>query len=332
MRKGIVIEVNDPYLTMLTPDGEFMRAKKLDRVYSIGEELDFFPVAVSGSSKRKYSFWNLFTLKTVGLALAVLIIFAGSLIPMYQSNQAYAYMTIGTGASIEMGLNKNMEVVELKGFNKEANQMISQLQDWKKKDASEITTMILAEMKDEGYIAQAEPIIISTVKTKQMKGKAEAKLQKSIKKIKKTIADNRVEIKTYTTTEAELEKARNSGVSVGTYHESKNASPENKKGKEKMQPTKVEKIDHKKNTSTESNANAAVPSDSKEVLIDEKKQNDVGNRAANGPAKGLENKGDKSLSEGQVKKQSVNENKVKNVDTLKTNNQNKTKNQNSGNK
>lgn len=332
MRKGIVMEVNDHYLTLLTPDGEFMRARKLDGVYSIGEEIDFFPVAESTIRKRSYAFKNLFTLKTAWMAFAVLLIFAGSIIPVYQSNQAYAYMTIGTEAKIEMGLNKNMEVVELAGFNKETKQMISQLEDWKKKDVSELTTIILAELEDEGFIAQAEPIIISTVKTKKMKEKAEVKLQENIKKIKKTIADNRVEIKTYTTTEAELEKARKSGVSVETYHESKNASTVNNKSKEKMQPTKVEKIDNNKNTSGGTSAKAADPSGNKDILIDEKKQNEVGSKAASVPGKGLESKGNQGQTIGQEKKQPANENNVKNADKIKTNNYNKTKKQNSGNK
>jgi hypothetical protein len=231
MRKGIVMEVNDPYLTLLTPDGEFMRARKMDRLYSIGEEIDFFPVS---HYKEGKTFKNLFKLRTVMMSMAVLLICLASIIPVYQSNKAYAYMSIDADTSIEMGLNKNMQVVELKGFNKEADEIISQLEDWEKKDAAELTSLILGVLKDEGHIVKEQQVVISTVKTYQLKDEAAIKLQKNIDKIKQKVDKNLVKVNMYTTTKAELEKALDSGVPVGKYHRSKNASAQNKQIKEKI--------------------------------------------------------------------------------------------------
>lgn len=228
MRKGIVMEVDDPYLTLLTSDGEFLRARKMDRLYSIGEEIDFYPVTDYQKRKEKIVFKNFLTLKTVWMSMAVLIISLGSIIPVYQNNKAYAYMSIDANTSIEMGLNKNMQVVELNGFNKEAEQIISQLDDWEKKDASELTAIIIEELKDEGYISQSETVVISTVKTHQLKDKAAIKLQENIAEIKQTVHKHLVEIKMYTTTEAELEKAQALGVPVGVYYKNKNNSVQNK--------------------------------------------------------------------------------------------------------
>jgi hypothetical protein len=258
MRRGIIMEVNDPYLTLLTPDGEFLRARKIDRPYFIGEEIDFFPVTDYIGSKKTNSFKNIFTLKTVWMSIAVVVICIGSIIPVYQMNKAYAYMSIDASTSIEMGLNKNMQVVELKGFNNEAKQIISQLDDWKKKDASELTTIILAELKEEGYIAQAKPVIISTVKTNQLKDKVATKLQENIEIIKQNVDKNHVEVNTYTTTEEELEKARNSGMPVGIYHKTKNESAQ-KNLKEKGKSTKFEKIKQKNSTPSGTSAESTLP-------------------------------------------------------------------------
>jgi hypothetical protein len=251
MKKGIVMEVDDSYLTLLTPDGEFLRARKMDRLYSIGEEIDFFPVTGYLERNKTNLFKNFFTLRKVLMSMAVLIVSLGSLFPVYQSNKTYAYMSIDADTSIEMGLNKNMEVVELKGFTKEAETIISQLEDWKKKDASELTAILVAELKDEGVIAQTEPVVISTVKTKQLKEKAAAKLQENVDKIKQSIDKHPVEVKMYTTTEAEVEKARNSGVPVGIYHSSKNNSAQNKQTKEKIKQTKY--------NPTKSSGNSTLP-------------------------------------------------------------------------
>jgi hypothetical protein len=251
MKKGIVMEVDDSYLTLLTPDGEFLRARKMDKLYSIGEEIDFFPVTDYLERNKINLFKNFFALRKVLMTMAVLIISLGSLFPVYQSNKTYAYMSIDAGTSIEMGLNKNMEVVELKGFTKEAETIISQLEDWKKKDASEITAILVAELKDEGVIAQTEPVVISTVKTNQLKEKAAAKLQENVDKIKQSIEKHPIEVKMYTTTEAEVEKARNSGVPVGIYHSSKNNSAHKKQKKEKVKQIK--------NNQTESSGNSTLP-------------------------------------------------------------------------
>lgn len=259
MRRGVVMEVNDPYLTLLTSNGEFLRARKMDRIYSIGEEIDFFPVTDYLHSQKTKSFKNFLTLKTVWMTMAVLIISLGSIIPVYQSNKAYAYMSIDAGTSIEMGLNKDMQVVELEGFNNEAEKIISQLDDWKKMDASELTSIIVTELKEDGHITQTEPVVISTVKTDELKENGTAKLQENIEQIKQTVDKNLVEVHMYTSTDAEVEKAQNSGVPVGVYHRNKNNSAPKKQKNEKDKQTKVEIEKTTDNTPSESPSTTALP-------------------------------------------------------------------------
>lgn len=255
MRRGVVMEVNDPYLTLLTSDGEFLRARKMDRVYSIGEEIDFFPVTGYLQSKQTKSLKNFFTLKTVWMTMAVLIICAGSIIPVYQNNKAYAYMSIDASTSIEMGLNKDMQVVELKGFNKEAEKIISQLDDWEKMDVSELTSIILTELKEDGYITQAEPVLISTVKTDELKENGTEKLEDNIQEIKEIVDKNGIEVNMYTSTEEEVEKAQDSGVPVGVYHKNKNKNKNNSAVKKQPQ----EKVKQTDITPAESSSTTVLP-------------------------------------------------------------------------
>ncbi|MDQ1004009.1 hypothetical protein QFZ28_004409 [Neobacillus niacini] len=247
MRRGVVMEVNDPYVTLLTSEGEFMRARKMDRVYSIGEEIDFFPVTDYLSRKRK----NFLSLKTVWMTMAVLVITLGSIIPVYQSNKAYAYMSIDGSTSIEMGLNKDMQVVELKGYNKGAESIISQLDNWRKMDAAKLTSILLTELKEDGLITQAEPVVISTVKTDELKESGTAKLQENIDKIKQTVDKDLVEVNMYTSTEAEVEKAQDKGVPVGVYHRNKTNSAQKKNTQEKIKQTD--------NIPSESSSNTVLP-------------------------------------------------------------------------
>jgi 3-keto-L-gulonate-6-phosphate decarboxylase len=277
MRRGVIIEVNDPYLTLLTSDGEFLRARKMDSIYSIGEEIDFFPVTDYLQSKKTRSFKNFFTLKTVWMTMAVLVICLGSIIPVYQSNKAYAYMSIDAGTSMEMGLNKDMQVVELKGFNHEAKKIISELDDWKKMDASELTSIILTELKEEGHITQAEPVVISTVKTDELKEAGTAKLQENIQQIKQKVDKKLVVLTMYTSTEDEVEKAQESGVPVGVYHRNKNNSAQKKQTKEKDKQTKKEIAKPTDITPTESPSTTALPPGQQNKL-DQDNKDENGNR------------------------------------------------------
>ncbi|HEY2419957.1 MAG TPA: anti-sigma factor domain-containing protein [Neobacillus sp.] len=218
MKKGIVMEIDGIFLTLLTPEGEFLRARRENEQHIIGEEIDFFPV------KSHKTFWptnSLFKVKPVWAlsVAAALLIFLSSFIPMYQDNKAYAYMSIDVNPSIELGVNKKMQVVELTGFNKEGKQVISSISDWKKKDVTKLTQTILFEMKKQGFLKNKSAIIISTVYTNQQEQKADEKLQKNIEEIKETANDEKLELTVYSGTEKEMEIAHKKGMTTGKYHE-----------------------------------------------------------------------------------------------------------------
>lgn len=260
------MEVNDPYVTLLTSNGEFLRARKMEREYSIGEEIDFFPLMEYLEGKRTKSFKNFFTFKTVWMTMTVIIISLGSIIPVYQDNKAYAYMSIDADTDIEMGLNKDMQVVELKAYNNEAEKFISQLEGWRKMDVSELTSIILIELKDDGQITEANPVVISTVKTDGLKAIGSTKLQKNIEEIQQTVDKNYVEVDMYTSTEEEVEKAQRSGVPVGVYHRNKNKSAQKTKVKSKQ--TKVDKVKPAVITPPDSSSPVLPPGQQKKQELD----------------------------------------------------------------
>jgi hypothetical protein len=243
MKKGIVMDINDAFLTLLTPEGEFLRAKKQDQPYSIGEEIRFFPILNDKTSKSNYTLKNIYKVKTVWALMAALVILLGSFFPIYQNNKAYAYMSIDVNPSIELGVNKYMQVVELNGFNKEGKIIISQLGIWKKKGVSELTKAILKEMKEAGYLMAKKQVIISTVWTKEPEEKIEKKLQENIEAIKTSVASQQVELTVLTATQKEREKAQQLGISTGKYQENKIKATNNQKNKDKKK-TKEKKQDN----------------------------------------------------------------------------------------
>jgi hypothetical protein len=324
MKTGVVMDMDESLLTVLTPDGEFLHAKKQDRPYTIGEEISFFPLETVARKR----FISNFGLKHVLTLSAALLITFGSLFPMYQSNQAYAYMSIDVNPSIELALNKKMQVVELTAFNKEGKEIISHLEDWKKQDVTKITETIIAEMGKEGYLNNNKQLIISTVKTEAAEKEIEKQLEANIKEIEATATQQQLELTVVSGTEQDLEKAHQLGLTTGKYQtkslnkgngkEKTNVKKESMRESQpgvKVPPGQLKKQEPA-NAQADNGAVATTP-----PQAGNEQNNQVGNSIPPGQQKkmeqqqpGKQNKGqlkkqqNKNTSPGQDKKQSQNKN------------------------
>ncbi|MCM2533606.1 anti-sigma factor domain-containing protein [Neobacillus pocheonensis] len=243
MKKGIVMDIDDAFMTLLTPEGEFLRTRKQNQPYAIGEEINFFPIESHKPFTSIFPIKNSIKFKPVWAVslMAVFLILLGSFIPMYQNNKAYAYMSIDGNPSIELGINKKMQVIEITGFNKEGKNVISHISNWKNKDVSGLTQSILAEMKKEGYLKNNKLVIISTVRTNQPDSNAEKKLKENMIEIEQTVNKQKLELNVFNGTEKDREKAHEQGLTTGKYQENKIQTSINQKGKEKPNKSQVDK-------------------------------------------------------------------------------------------
>ncbi|WP_342041666.1 anti-sigma factor domain-containing protein [Bacillus sp. OTU2372] len=239
MKKGIIMEIDDAFLTLLTPEGEFLRTKKQDQIYTIGEEIHFFPSANVQTKNSLLLFLlllkNILTSRSVLAVMAALIILFGSFFPLYQNNKAYAYMSIDANSSIEIGVNKKMQVVKLTGINKAGKEVISELKNWKKKDVSKITQSILAKMKQAGLLENKQPVIISTVQAEEQDEQSEKDLQKNLEELKALAGKQKLDLTVLKATQEDRKQAQNRGISTGKYQYQK-------KGKEKKKNTNQKNV------------------------------------------------------------------------------------------
>ncbi|MBM7654197.1 anti-sigma-I factor RsgI family protein [Neobacillus cucumis] len=234
MKKGIIMEIGDAYLTLLTPEGEFLRSKKQNQIYNIGQEINFLPHVNVQKRKSLSLLKNIFVARPVWAVLAALFIILGSFIPIYKDNKAYAYMSIDSNSSIELGVNKNMQVVELTGLNREGKATISELGEWKKEDVTKVTQEILAKINP---TENKQPVIISTVATKEQDEQSKKKLQMDINEIKAVASRKEIDLRVIKATKEERKKARNLGISTGKYKQRINPSPPKKNADQK--PTTI---------------------------------------------------------------------------------------------
>jgi hypothetical protein len=225
MRKGVILEINDLYLTLLTPEGEFLRARKLQHDYQVGEEIHFFPETLTVKKKRlNLSFLNSFKARTIALAAALMLAMT-ALLPAYQNGQVYAYMSIDVNPSIELAVNDDLKVLRMTGYNPEGEEIIGQIKDWKRKDAAVVAELILEEIEDEGFLKEKNDVVIATVHNKKANELVDRKLEKKISEIKKSTEIEDLNLKVMEATIEDREKAKKQGVTTGVYKEKQKDKP-----------------------------------------------------------------------------------------------------------
>ena len=103
------MEINRRFLTVLTPDGEFLHVRRQDQLYQVGQDC---------SQCFCFSFYNYY--KCI-------------------SQSSVRYMSIDVNPSIELGMNENLKVVELIPYNKDGEKIVNMLSNWKRKGIEEVT-------------------------------------------------------------------------------------------------------------------------------------------------------------------------------------------------
>ncbi|MCA1319278.1 anti-sigma factor domain-containing protein [Bacillus tianshenii] len=256
MKKGIVLEVHDDYVTMLTPDGEFLKSRKQKGQVDIGEEIIFFPLHKGAAEKKRLA--AIFKMKWAIVTMLTAAVLFFSFYPKYVNNQVYAYVSLDVNPSMELGLNKNMQVVSIDAFNDEAKLLLPLLGDWKNEDLSKVSSDIMDLIRQKGYLKSGGEIIIASVLADGENLVWKKKMQNEISSFSKNIQVENVSITTIETTSEKRDEAIKHGVSPGTYVQNERKtelvdSEDTSKAAEELQiaPSKVEAEQLKVNTEPE---------------------------------------------------------------------------------
>jgi hypothetical protein len=288
------MEIDERFLTLLTPEGEFLKARRQKQDYLIGEEINFFPV--SFEQRKKSLFLHLLPGKALAAAAIAAIVIIGSFFPFYGSNDVYAYMSIDVNPSIELAVNNDLKVIDMEAFNDEGKRVLMEIDDWKRHEVSNVANQIIVEMKKQGYLQKQTQVVISTVYDDKKEMKTEKKLAESIQQIETKINKENLQLTVIEATKEDREVAHKQGIAPGVY-------------KEQKQKQKSEKDKNQK----ESELNNQKTNNSK---VDEKDQVEKDNNPSDklnpaGKTKDDKNEKGKATAPGQVKKEEK-QNKEKN--------------------
>ncbi|USK81691.1 anti-sigma factor domain-containing protein [Peribacillus frigoritolerans] len=282
MKKGVILSVNKRFVTLLTPEGEFLKTKRQEREYEVGEEITFSP------AKQKFTlaFSNIHSSfkKTAVLSIASTFLILFSILPSYFSGPVSAYMTIDVNPSIELELDDDLEVLKLTGLNEDGKLVIGQLKGWKGKDIKTVTKRIVETTKQLGYLKGNKQIVVSTTLMEKNK-ELDKNLKEEIKEISEQDNVSKTKMKVIQATKSDRKQAREQGISTGKYLEKKLNEDKDKIKVNKREPApapdkKVEEkvvIPKEKSVtlSTENKSDGEKKKEKNEIEIKQKPANEV---------------------------------------------------------
>ncbi|MCM2987841.1 anti-sigma factor domain-containing protein [Bacillus safensis] len=218
MRRGIIVEKNKKYVTLLTPDGQFLRTKYEEQNYEIGQEVTF--PNESRLERKRAGFFDLLRLRPLNagiLSIAAIIVVIFTMMPSFSSQKAYAYMTIDINPSFELKLDHNYQVIGVTPLNKDAKQVLASMKDLEKNDMTKVVQEIIDDCDKKGYVNDSKSIYISTVYENKQDNTYKANVKSKINTISGEYQKRNYKLETVESDLETREKAQKAGISTGTY-------------------------------------------------------------------------------------------------------------------
>ncbi|KEP26103.1 anti-sigma factor domain-containing protein [Bacillus zhangzhouensis] len=218
MRRGIIVEKNKKYVTLLTPDGQFLRTKYEQQDYEIGQEVTF--PNESRLERKRAGFFDLLRLRPLNagiLSIAAIIVVIFTMMPSFSSQKAYAYMTIDINPSFELKLDHNYQVIGVTPLNKDAKQVLASMKDLEKNDMTKVVQEIIDDCDKKGYVNHSKSIYISTVYENKQDHTYKTNVKSKINTISGEYQKRDYKLETVEGDLETREKAQKAGISTGTY-------------------------------------------------------------------------------------------------------------------
>ncbi|PWW07460.1 anti-sigma factor-like protein [Paenibacillus cellulosilyticus] len=226
-RRAIVMEMSEKHLIVLTPSGEFRRVPRSGRAdIDIGDEIEL--VSRRRVPRRAWT-WS-------AAALVVLLLFPIVMVPTSKAEPIVAYVTLDVNPSIELGINDEEEVRELRGLNEEGKQLASGIAYKGEKAADVVASLVekTAASNADALAAEDHDIVIASVVVgdklddpDQFEVQLESDIHEAVNKVVPSIEN----VTVLSVPKEVREEAKKNGVSTGkmaVYLMAKSQNPEMK--------------------------------------------------------------------------------------------------------
>jgi hypothetical protein len=159
-KSGIVVEVQKHKAIILTKDGSFetISIKKKQNLL-VGQEIDtasFFTPATRTKT------WFIPSLSAALAVAIVFLLFVSSIFPFQQNEAIAAYVSFDINPSIEVGVNKKLEVVKVRYLNEDGQNLFSDGDIVKHMTLADFSKELMQRFKESGYFNSYENMLIAT--------------------------------------------------------------------------------------------------------------------------------------------------------------------------
>lgn len=217
MNKGIVMELSESSIIVMNPEGRFEKLPRGTRNCEVGEEILY------ASVKKRLRVPQMAIVSGLAAAIVLCFVLVSTLTGNVPGGQVVAYVTIDINPSIEIGIDNEEVVQDLKGLNSDGDELIHTLV-YKGKTLEVITSEIL-DKAEQGALAKGEAdiIISSTIVEPKTSVNDEAiatKLKDQVTKHIKQAHPDQVknyEVTAFAAPQEVRQEAKASGVSAGKY-------------------------------------------------------------------------------------------------------------------
>ncbi|GGD48324.1 anti-sigma factor domain-containing protein [Paenibacillus nasutitermitis] len=216
MNRGIVMEISKRHLVVLTAEGSFYRLPvKPDA--SIGEEILFPADARRGIPRR------LLRLTTLAAVVLLLLFVPFLVLPFKEQSAVAAYLTMDINPSLELGINKNEHVVQLRALNQTGISLIKDLA-FHDLPLEQVTRSIMERVQNQHYLpTDGGEIVITSIMMRQVddvsyERQLSQQMDTAIKKVLEETAAasaNHVEVTTLAAPKELRDEANEQGISAG---------------------------------------------------------------------------------------------------------------------
>lgn len=158
MNSGIVMEVSNKHIIVMTREGLFERLPARNRSCQVGEEITYAPL------HSRFRYPALSTVSIFTAAVMFCLILLTTLPGLFADKTVVAYVSIDINPSVEVGIDGKKIVREASGLNDQGTELIRALK-FKGKTISEFAEALLQKAEEKQYLKQGEGdiVIASTV-------------------------------------------------------------------------------------------------------------------------------------------------------------------------
>ncbi|MFY4776817.1 anti-sigma factor domain-containing protein [Metabacillus sp. RGM 3146] len=221
MKRGVVVHLSDKYVTLLTSDGQFTKARNVEKKYQLGEEIAFSPQEFDKEVRtRKWlGISGVKSAKAGVLTIVAIILLFFTVLPILDQDKVYAYMTVDINPSFELALNEKMQVVKIHPINDDGKKLINNMPNMKHEGVRNVINQIVSKSKEMGYVKKGKKLLITAIFNHQGNKEYDKKLMKNVGSLKGSFQNEDLPLKIVKSDMKTREKARKQGISTGKYLE-----------------------------------------------------------------------------------------------------------------